>query len=207
MKGLIIKDILNLKKNMRMTLLIGLFFLVFAYGTGNPPYLIGMATLLFAVMSVTSLSYDEMTKWDRYALAMPISRKDVVISKYLLATMLAFLAVVVSSGIAYLFVLPKSELSFIELLLVAYAVFFVALTYISFMMPFIYKFGVEKTRAITVGLFALPTAAIIVLVKAGMKMPSAEQLMMMLKLSPLLLLIILGASLFISLKIYKNKEL
>ena len=207
MKGLMIKDILILRKNIKMTLLMSLFFLIFAYGSNNPPYIIGMATILFSTMSVTTMSYDEMTKWDRYALAMPITRRSVVISKYLLATILAVLAVVVSSGIAYFLILPKSDMIFIELFLVAYVVFGLALIYTSFMIPLVYKFGVERTRIAIIGLLAGPAIIVVILVKAGVKMPSEAQLMIMLKLSPLLLLLLAGASYFISLKIYSNKEL
>lgn len=207
MKGLMIKDIIILRKNMKMTLLMSLFFLIFAYATSNPPYIIGVATFLFSTMSVTTMSYDEMTKWDRYALAMPIARRNVVIGKYLLAIMLAFLAVVGFSGIAYFLILPKSDMIFIELLLVAYVVFVIALIYTSFMIPLVYKFGVERTRIVIIGLLAGPAIIVTTLVKAGVKLPSEAQLMTMLKLSPLILLLFVGASFFISLKIYKNKEL
>lgn len=207
MKGLIIKDLLNLRKSFRITLVMSLLFFAYAYGMNNPPYLIGMATILFAILSLTSMSYDEATKWDRYALSMPISRKNIVGGKYLLAIILAFVAVLVSFGISYILILPKSDMLFLELWLVAYAVFGVAIVYISSIFPLIYKFGVEKSRIMSLALFALPAMVVLIAYKVGVKMPSEAQFMLMLKLSPLVLLLILGFSYFISLKIFSYKEL
>ena len=84
MKGLMIKDILNLRKNFKTTLLVIGFFAIYAYTSNNPSYMIAMVTLILSMMPLTSMAYDDMSKWDRYALAMPISKKDIVLSKYIL---------------------------------------------------------------------------------------------------------------------------
>lgn len=207
MKGLIIKDILNMRKNLKTTMLVSLFFIAYAFGTNNPFYVIAMLTILFALQSLSSMSYDEMTKWDGYALSLPISRTNIVASKYLLAIALALGSVVISSLLAYLFILPKTEMDSLEMLLVSYLILSIALIYISLTFPFVYKFGIERSRIITVAIFALPMAIIMLAVKAGGSFPSEDQLWLMLKLSPLALILMLAISFSISLKIFKNKEL
>lgn len=207
MKGLIIKDILNLKKTLRATLLTLILFAIFAYSTGDPGYIIGMVVMIFTMMSVTSMSYDEAIKWDRYALSMPISRKDMVVSKYILSTLLSMISIAISTTIAYFLILPKSQMSGLDLLLTSYIMFGSSILFISAMLPLIYKFGVEKMRLFMVVIVGIPVAIVVFLTKMGMAKPDEEQMMMLLKLSPLILLIGLVISMSISCIIYENKEI
>ena len=85
MKGLIIKDIFNLKKGITTTLIMILFYGIFSYNTGNMSMLIGMTVFIMTSLSISSMSYDDMAKWDGYALSMPITRKNIVLSKYILS--------------------------------------------------------------------------------------------------------------------------
>lgn len=207
MKGLIIKDILNLRKTFKTTLLIIGFFVIYAYGTNNPGYMISMATLILAMMPITSMAYDDMTKWDRYALSMPISRKDIVMSKYILSILLSMVAVLLSFIITYFFILPRSNMDINELLLVAYVIFSISLVFVSIVLPLIYKFGVERTRIISIAVFAIPTAIVFAFYKMGLQLPSENQLFFFLKISPLILVLVLFSSGLISYGIYKNKDL
>ena len=84
-KGLIIKDILQLK-NYRKTLIV--FILIFTFTSisekdvaGN--MLIIMLTLGFGMFSMASFNYDELNKTDRYILTLPLTKKQVVLSKYI----------------------------------------------------------------------------------------------------------------------------
>lgn len=206
MKGLMIKDFLTLKKSIATMLLMNAFFLIFAYAGGDPSYAVSMTAIMFSMLTLTSMSYDQMTKWDRYALSTPVSRKEVVISKYLLAILLSTASVLLSFTASFFLILPKSDMSAQELMLVAYTVFAVSLVYISIVLPLIYKFGVERTRIISIGVLALPMVFILLLSKSGVQMPGEEQLLFALKCSPLPVLLIVGCSFFTSLKIYRNTE-
>ncbi len=207
MKGLLIKDILNLRKNFKATLLILALFSLYAYGASNPSYMISMVTLILSMMSITSMAYDDMTKWDRYALAMPISRKNIVASKYILSTSLSILSVLISFIITYFFILPRSEMATSELLLIAYIIFAISLVFVSVVLPLIYKFGVEKTRIISIAIFAIPSMLVFILHKLGLQLPSKNQLIIILKISPLILVFTLVCSGLLSYKIYKNKDI
>lgn len=207
MKGLIIKDFLNLRKNLKITLLIIGFFAIYAYGTNNPSYMIAMVTFILAMMSITSMAYDDMTKWDRYALAMPISRKDIVISKYILSILLSILSILISFSATYLLILPRSNMDRKELLLITYVVFYISLVYVSVILPFIYKFGVEKTRIISIVIFAIPAMIGFALYKMVLQLPSENQLIFLLKISPLTLILILFCSGLFSYRIYKDKDI
>lgn len=208
MKGLLIKDILVLRKSIKTSLPIIIFAAVYSYATDSPAYMLGMITLIFTMMPITSMTCDDMSKWDRYALTMPISRRDIVVSKYILSILLSTVSIIVSTTITYIFiVLPKDNMDRKDLLLAAYLIFFISLVYVSIMLPLIYKFGVERTRILFIAVLAIPGILIYILYKGNLQMPSEEQLLFLLKISPFMLIIILFISAFVSNIIYKNKDI
>lgn len=207
MKGLIIKDLLNLKKQFRTTLLALLAFIVMSFNSGNPSLIISMSALLGVSMTISSMSYDEFFKWNSYALAMPISRKKLVLSKYILSILLIVPSLLLSTLISYLFILPKSNMIAKDLLATAYIVLGLFILYICIMIPFIYKFGVEKSRLLIIAITAIITGTFFTLNSLDISLPSEDQLMTFLKLSPLLLIIALTVSTYISYSIMKKKDL
>lgn len=207
MKGLLIKDILNLKKQYKLNFLMMGFFTVFGYQTGDPSYVMGMIVMTMTMLSITSMSYDDLAKWDNYALSMPISRKSIVKSKYILSILLSSFAIIISASISYVVILPKSNMNTLELLLVASIVFEISLLYSFVILPLIYKHGLEKVRILMVGVFAVPSFIIFLFVKSGVNMPSQSQLLLLLKLSPIFVILVLFVSLNISYRIFCKKDI
>lgn len=103
-KGLIIKDILQLK-NYRKTLVV--FILIFMLvsiseidGIGNMLAL--MLTLAFAMFSMASFNYDELNKTDRYILTLPITRRQVVLSKYIFVICSTLIGSIIGTVIGFI---------------------------------------------------------------------------------------------------------
>ena len=80
MKGLILRDLLNLRKNLKTIIIMCLFYTLL-FSTLNPTFLSGMITILFAMQILTTFSYDDYSKWNMYALSLPITKKQLVLSK------------------------------------------------------------------------------------------------------------------------------
>ena len=78
MKGLLIKDILNMKNYMKQLILLLIFFMAYGVFLKNGTFVGSMITLMLSMQVITTMSYDEYAKWDKYALTMNINRKDVV---------------------------------------------------------------------------------------------------------------------------------
>ncbi|MDK2942114.1 MAG: type transport system permease protein, partial [Acetobacterium sp.] len=95
MKGLILKDLINLKSTFKMLGLMIALFAVIYIPQGNG-FIFGMIILMFAMMVVTTISYDDLAKWDAYALTMPVTRKEMVLSKYLVMALLNTLGAVLA---------------------------------------------------------------------------------------------------------------
>ncbi len=207
MKGLIIKDILNIKNYVRSILLIIGFYGIFAFTINDAGFIGGMIVLLMTMISVSSFSYDDLAKWDKYALSLPISRKDMVISKYLLSIIFIVLGAVLSFVIVFVISNIKNSVNLWELLLGTYSSSAVAIIFISVLMPLLYKFGVEKSRVMIIAVFAIPTFLVVLLNKLGVSKPSEDQLMLLLKMSPIIVIAVMMVSLFISYNIYKKKDM
>ena len=81
MRGLLLKDFLMIKGNIKSILL---FFVVFCLIAleGND-FLFFVPSLIGFMMFMTTFSYDEYNKWDLYAITLPIERKKIVLAKYL----------------------------------------------------------------------------------------------------------------------------
>ena len=82
MKGLIIKDFLNLRNNIKTMLITILIYLLF-FISYDPSFLSGLLIMIFCLQSLSTFSYDEYANWDVFALSLPISRKELVLSKYI----------------------------------------------------------------------------------------------------------------------------
>ena len=91
MKGLLRKDVYVLFQASRAQLLIVLLFLVISM-TMNNTLIAYMLALYAAMMPITVISLDERSRFDRFALALPWSRAQIVLSKYALSLAAACLA-------------------------------------------------------------------------------------------------------------------
>lgn len=86
MKGLILKDFIYIKtywKNYLLVILLGIIPTAIINYDPNLMQIISM--MIIFVISVNTFSFDKANNWNKYALTMPISRKDIVRSKYLIS--------------------------------------------------------------------------------------------------------------------------
>lgn len=148
MKGLLLKDLYNLRKGIKQYLLILVFFIVYCFFLKNPSFFPMMTVLSFAMMILTSLSYDEAAGFDKYALTLPVSREDLVRVKYLLFLLLlaaGFVVGLCGSAILNLFIQGEAE-PLIEQMASVLVVVTIFLLVFSTMLPIVFKLGVEKAR-------------------------------------------------------------
>lgn len=204
MIGLLVKDFLNLKKQAKTYLILLLFYFILGIANENATMFSAMMAMVAAMAPITAMAYDERSKWDRYALTMPISRFNIVVSKYILG--LIFL--IIAFAITMLFSLIFSNLNLSENILSSLAILSVGIIVISVIFPILFKFGVEKGRILMmIALFA-PTGIIVLLSKLGLEIPAVNEeiLKLLIYLSPVFALVLFAISVLISLSIYKNKE-
>ena len=85
-KGLVIKDLLQLKSYKKTLIIYILIFCISSLSLENgiENMLVVMLTLGLGMFSIASFNYDEFNKVDRYILTLPVTKKEVVLSKYIL---------------------------------------------------------------------------------------------------------------------------
>ncbi|MGV8049962.1 MAG: ABC-2 transporter permease [Anaerolineaceae bacterium] len=205
MKGLILKDIFNLKVQGHFYLFFVLIFAVVSFISEDVNTLGGVIALICAMVPITALGLDEKNNWDKYALTLPVVRKDLVLSKYCLGILCAVIGSVVSFILTGLF--SNFSLNTLYTTLIFFAI---SLFYLSLMLPLMFKFGVEKGRISMLMVAFLPALAISFLANRFPGMFSTGQHDSMLQFLPIavsgLILISLFVSITISIRIYNKKE-
>lgn len=212
MTGLLLKDVLNLKKTIKQMLLILIVFVAMGFMMKSPQYVAFMLVLLGTTLVLSTMSFDEYSKWEGYALSMPVSRKDMVSSKYafLLITMAAaFVLSVAATWIMSMFT-PVNIGE--NILVISSAVSFMIFVY-SIVLPLSFKYGVEKSRIWMLLAFGIPFVSGFLVIKyaAGhpefaAMLPTEAQIEKMLAFAPLAALVILVISFRIAVSIYQKKE-
>lgn len=208
MKDLIIKDILNLKRQAKLVLVFAVLYGVMSFYMEDASFVSGIIIFMCAMFSVSSFAYDDMAKWDKYALSMPLSRKDIVMSKYILIFILA-LAGALLSFVMNITVSIVSKMPFnpMEKLLETLAIVGISLIFTSVLTPLIYKFGTEKARILIILVFVIPAILFSVLANLGFQLPSEGTLKVIATISPIIIIAIIFISYLISLSIYRKKEM
>ncbi|AXU72034.1 TPA: ABC-2 transporter permease [Clostridioides difficile] len=211
MKGLILKDLLNLKGNIKFILLfIIMFGFMSSLGDGNVNNFIGVIIVLCTTMIVSTFSYDDLNKWDSYVLTMPISRNDIVLSKYLTMLIFSFIGVLVSLIVSVTIGYFKNTLILNETLLINALILSISVCFGSLILPLIYKFGTERARLLMILCFLVPTLALLVFksILENISSPiSIEVILNTLVYSlPFVAILLFVISYFISSKIYSKKE-
>lgn len=202
MKGLIIKDFINLKKQSKIIGVLVIFYLLISITSKNNSMFGAMILLLFTMMPITAISYDEKANWDKYGLTMPVSRTDMVLSKYILGLILSSFALVLNF-IAQ--ILMGTEMN-TENITVIFVIFGISILFFSFILPIMFKFGVEKGRMLMIVVLMLPTIILMLLPEVLKTPPSEEMIIKALFALPFIIVIIFLISLFISISVYKRKE-
>ena len=146
MKGLICKELLNMATYKRVFVGIFILFIFLAFYGDYMPILSVAFITIATVFAITSFSYDMFTNWDAYALTLPVTRKEIVRSKYIWALILmgsSSLLVFVADLVIGL--VKGTPFSIMKVwFLVIFITMFVSVLLITLLLPLIIEFGVEK---------------------------------------------------------------
>lgn len=211
MKGLLLKDFYTMARYGRTMLALIGFYVMLAF-LGQPASFVGaMLVFLCAMLVISSFSYDEYGKWNKYCLSLPVSRRQIVGSKYLFALLMLGIGLVLGVGSGYLISLTQ-DTSFLEDVLpscVGGAV--AALFMLGMLLPLLYRFGVEKSRLLMLAVCFLPLLLVLGTVKfmkeRGIAMPDEATVLIWLKVLPFLVAVGFIGSYFLSVSIFTKKEL
>ena len=207
MVGLIKKDLLMIKSNLKMVLImLVVFFIMALQGEFDisfvPPFIVVM-------LFMSTFSYDEFNKWDAYAVTLPNGRKNVVKSKYVASLILTIVTIILTIILNSLVGLINNNLEFDKFISTIMGCVFGVILIQSIMYPFIFKYGMEKGR---IGLFVISFAIVgIIGLSSVLKINIPTNVVTFFDnywfvIIPLISIVLLLISYKISEKIYLKKE-
>ncbi|MFA0816236.1 MAG: ABC-2 transporter permease [Anaerofustis sp.] len=207
MKGLLLKDILGLKRFGKTILVfLGIVLLIGIMNHSDSSFYAGMIIMYTAMLTITSFSIDESSKWMQFALSMPIRRTTFVLEKYVLGLLLAFGGVLISLCMEEILIVTTHQSWNIEMLVGIAMTFFVGVIMISLFIPLLYRFGTEKARLMLILFFAVPFFGIFLMNQVFSFSIDSWDVEAMIKLSPIITLIIVSLSYIVSKKVVQKKE-
>lgn len=203
MKGLIINDIFSMKKLMKTMLVVFVAF-------GIAWAVMGQAetgAAIIGVLGVTYLlnlfSYDEFYHWENYVAVLPLSRKQVVLARYLSFGLTVVVFQLVS--VVYLLITGSLDANGISTM---FGVLLMQIYVGIVLIPVSYKYGTQKGRFIYILLLGLPF--LLVIAASGwissLEQSSAFDLMGLLGIAVLIMLLLLFVSFRWSVAILSKKE-
>lgn len=200
MNALLVKDWMTSKGLIKNYLLILVIYAVIAYVNDNIYLFSGLLIMIPLLMVINSMAYDERANTNKLMLASGISRKQLALSKYVFALILIIVMTVVNTLVVGMIV----DLS--EAVLTSLFMGLIGMTYVSLLLPVIYKFGTEKARIYMMIGFLIPFAGVIAL-SPLMTLSSVElNEMVMMTIVVLVCLILIGASILLSYHIVERKD-
>lgn len=155
MKGMLYKDFQLSRKNLVYYLAFYLLYAVLVIGGAMPASIIaGMVVILAVSLPLAAFSWDQATKWDCFAAALPGGRRAVISARYLLILLLILAGAVLSVLLLLvLSLLGLAEGTVAELFLPVPVCSAVALGLDAVLLPLAFRFGVEKSRLLGMIIF------------------------------------------------------
>lgn len=209
MLGFIKKDLLMVKGNLKTLAIIFVVFAIMSIN-GNGDFTFIPAFLSVMIM-MSSFSYDEYNKTNAFMIALPNGNKNAVKSKYLATLLIALISILLTFIISIIAGYIQKSIN-IEDIFSALLGCFVGITIIqSIIYPFIFKYGVEKSRiGIFVGIFGM-SGILSLLLKSGIHIKIPQSIVNFFTTYGIIILVlvtilILYISYRISESIYLKKE-
>lgn len=208
MKGLILNDLFSLRSYLKSLLLMIVIFGVVWGVRGESSFFIPFISALIAISAINIFSYDEYYHWDSFPVTMPVTRKQIVVSRYLTFLILILTGMVIGTAFSVVCALIYGEVNLGEILVSQLFAFLIPAFIASFSVPLCYKFGTQKMRLFLVGIFLVPSF----IIGMGAKFLNLTQssiqtiLSMLVWLLPVLVLALLGVSVLVSISIYQKKQ-
>ena len=157
MKGLLLKDFYTIwKVRTNFYYSVHLYRSRFRHESPERLVLHGFWMVMMDAQTLSTFSYDHSCNWNRFALTMPVTRKDVVQSKFLLQLLIVFgsmLAYLVLAALVSLVLRTFEVKAFCNMLLAAWLVFWVVLLMAAF--PHCCCSGFRRIRAVVLVYFGL----------------------------------------------------
>lgn len=148
MKGLLLKDWYTMKSYCRSNIFI-IVLLSIASGLGvmNENVYFAYYSCIFAgITTVNLIAYEEKEKWEQYAATLPYTKAQMVSSKYIVSLCLGAVTIFLIIIMQFVYMAFHNTYNIDKLSSLLSVFVPLVLLFVALLLPFIYKFGVNKGR-------------------------------------------------------------
>ncbi len=142
MMGLVIKDFLCIKSKIKSFVLLIAFFLIWGFVFSNHDILYTVLGVFPYLLMATTFSSDETSKYNTFALTTPVSRRDIVVAKYVI--LMLFFSISCLFFLVFLIFQTDPQ----PVLWSGGSIFAVIFCLLCIMIPVWFQYGVEKSRLV-----------------------------------------------------------
>ena len=147
MTGLVLKDMLVMRKTLKTYVLFLAFYLLLAViGLFPISTITAVTQIIIMMLPLSAFSFDELAKWDRYALTFPTGRRSLVGARYLFTLVMVAAATLYSLVACVVLSIGKGQSAMAENLLSLMVSLGLGLIIADILLPLCYKLGVERAR-------------------------------------------------------------
>lgn len=216
MKSLVLKDIFNIWHNIKTLGFVLALLLITFIPQGNLESYIIFVCVLCSTMIITTFNFDEHSSWVKYAMIMPLSKKDYVISKFV--TLLIFGAAGMTASILFGIIgslifnnfAGFGPVAATSLFSTAFTGLMIAIAVGSTSILLLFRFGAARARIMSIIAIAFPFSIIYVVYELmetyGISLREGS-LAVVLRLAPLAVVLWSYSMYRISYRIFSKKEL
>lgn len=167
MTGLIWKDALVMRKTIRFYLIFMLaYFGLSVLGIFEMTFVVTFSTVIVMMLPISSFSFDEAAKWDRFARSFPLEPRAIVGARYLFVLLILLALAAFSALCAVLLsLLDIGEVPLVENIASGLGSLGVGLLIVDVMLPLCYKLGPERARPYLFAVIFLPFVAVFLLIR------------------------------------------
>ncbi len=146
MRGLLLKDFYMVWKYCKIYLIVVLVFIAVFIVGDNSLYFVFYPCLLAGMIPITLIAYDERSGWESYCKGLPYTGVQIVSAKYIVGLCCQALTLLLT-GIAF-----AARMIYAEKFDIGEFLYFLILVQViscaasASVLPFLYRFGVEKGR-------------------------------------------------------------
>ena len=167
MKAMLYADWMNFRQSIRSILFVLVVFALSAFAFSGPMFFNFTVVCLSIMVPTTLFAADQAYGWNRLSLSMPILRRDVVGSKFVMGALVNVVLLAVSTVLTVVYVLisatgdPAGAL--MENLAGLFACESVAFLMMGVLMALSFKFGIEKGRYMIMACVWVPVLGVFLL--------------------------------------------
>lgn len=207
MIALVLKDLMTIQRQLKTQIYFLIFILFVAIFMQQGPMLFAFITFIAAIQAITALTYEELCNWDKFANTLPITKSDIVLSKYFLGIALMLIGLTLALPFAYLINIFAEAGKTMDFFLSFSLIITAAFCLLALLLPIYIKFGSVKGRMVLIAACFVPGFLVGLLEDYVAKfLPTIIELKNLSYFAPIVGLVILWLSSLISTAIYKRKE-